>query len=41
MNRCHNCGKYYPEGDDVKIGICSDKCEKEYLEYLNEGLNEY
>ena len=38
MNRCHNCGEYF----DSEIGLdktCSDKCDKEYINYLNEGLN--
>ena len=37
--RCHNCDRYFPlELSPDGGATCSEKCSREYLEYLNEGL---
>ena len=42
MSRCHNCDRYFPSEISPDGGTtCSEKCSKEYLEYLNEGLKEF
>ena len=39
VGRCHNCDKYFQMSNSPDGGTtCSEKCSKEYLAYLNEGI---
>jgi len=39
LSRCHNCGKYF-DATNKWLGICSNKCSIEYIDYLNDSLKD-